>query len=94
MKGDVHRLVDRAAVEADRTTWHMAKAGDDQITQALGQAKSGAQTSTQEAESVAAAAAEQLRAIEELTQGASELSALADQLTQAVRFVRGENGRP
>ena len=64
------------------------------ITQALGQAKSGAQTSTQEAESVAAAAAEQLRAIEELTQGASELSALADQLTQAVRFVRGENGRP
>jgi methyl-accepting chemotaxis protein len=60
----------------------------------LGQAQSGAHSSTQEAEAVAAAAAEQLRAIEDLAQGATELSTLADKLAQAVRFVRGgENGR-
>ena len=35
-KDDVHRLVDRAAGEAGRTTWHMARAGDGQIAQALG----------------------------------------------------------
>ncbi len=64
------------------------------IAHTLEQAKSSAQTSTQEAEAVATAAADQLKAIEDLTQGATELSALADRLSQAVRFVRGENGRP
>ena len=64
------------------------------IAQTLEQAKSSAQTSTQEAQAVATAAAEQLRAIEELGRGATDLSALADRLSQAVRFVRGENGRP
>lgn len=64
------------------------------ITEALEQAKAGAQSSTQEAEAVAAAAAEQLRAIEDLAHGATELAALAENLTRAVRFVRGENGHP
>jgi len=62
--------------------------------QSLERARTGAQSSTQEAETVAAAAAEQLRAIEELAHGATELAALANHLAQAVRFVRGENGRP
>ncbi|PYP32361.1 MAG: hypothetical protein DMD47_04165 [Gemmatimonadetes bacterium] len=61
--------------------------------QSLERARTGAQSSTQEAETVAAAAAEQLRAIEELAHGATELAALANHLAQAVRFVRGENGR-
>ncbi|HKW40326.1 MAG TPA: methyl-accepting chemotaxis protein [Gemmatimonadales bacterium] len=63
------------------------------ISMALAQAKAGADSSTQEAETVAAAAAEQLRAIEGLARGATELAALAENLTKAVRFVRGDNGR-
>ena len=63
------------------------------IGRSLEQAKGGAHSSTQEAEAVAAAAAEQLQAIERLARGATELRALADHLARAVRFVRGENGR-
>ncbi|HEX4601852.1 MAG TPA: methyl-accepting chemotaxis protein [Gemmatimonadales bacterium] len=63
------------------------------ISGSLEQAKVGAQSSTQEAQAVAAAAGEQLRAIEGLTRGAVELAALAESLATAVRFVRGENGR-
>jgi methyl-accepting chemotaxis protein/putative methionine-R-sulfoxide reductase with GAF domain len=63
------------------------------ITGSLEQARIGAQSSTAEAEAVAAAAAEQLKAIESLARGAGELAALADHLAKAVRFVRGENGR-
>ena len=63
------------------------------IGRSLEEAKGGAHSSTQEAEAVAAAAAEQLRAIEGLAHGATELAALADNLARAVRFVRGENGR-
>ena len=63
------------------------------IGRSLEQAKGGAHSSTQEAEAVAAAAAEQLQAIEGLARGATELAALADHLAKAVRFVRGENGR-
>jgi len=63
------------------------------ISQSLEQAKAGAHSSTQEAEAVAAAAAEQLQAIEGLAHGATELTALADNLARAVRFVRGDNGR-
>jgi hypothetical protein len=33
-----------------------------------------------------------LRAIEDLVNGATDLSALADKLSQALRFMRGENG--
>ncbi len=64
------------------------------ITQALEQAKAGAESSTRETETVARAAAEQLKAIHHLTHSATELAALAESLANAVRFVRGENGRP
>ncbi|PYP12883.1 MAG: hypothetical protein DMD54_17790 [Gemmatimonadetes bacterium] len=64
------------------------------MTHSLGEARAGAQKSSQEAESVAAAAAEQLRAIQDLAQGAHELSNLAEQLSQALRFIRGGNGHP
>src|SRR5437879_3169549 len=63
------------------------------IGTSLEQAKGGAQSSTAEADAVAAAAAEQLKAIEDLAHGATELAQLAENLAKAVRFVRGENGR-
>ena len=42
---------------------------------------------------MAAAAADQLRAIEDLAQGATELSGVADRLTQAIQFARGNGAR-
>ncbi|HZI22381.1 MAG TPA: methyl-accepting chemotaxis protein [Gemmatimonadales bacterium] len=63
------------------------------IGRSLEQAKGGAHSSTEAAQAVAGAAAEQLRAIEGLARGATELAALADNLARAVEFVRGENGR-
>ncbi len=63
------------------------------IGRSLEQAKGGAHSSTEAAQAVAGAAAEQLRAIEGLARGATELAALADNLARAVGFVRGENGR-
>jgi methyl-accepting chemotaxis protein/putative methionine-R-sulfoxide reductase with GAF domain len=62
------------------------------MSQALDQARAGADASTRETESVAAASTEQLRAIEGLARGANELVALAENLAKALRFVRGENG--
>ncbi len=59
----------------------------------LTQADAGASASTQEAESVAAAAGEQLRAIEDLAQGSTELATVAERLAQAVDFIRGTEGR-
>src|SRR5207244_609834 len=53
----------------------------------------GGAASAQEAEAVAAAAGEQVQAIQKLARGATELAALADNLAKAVRFVRGDNGR-
>src|SRR3989441_6280087 len=96
---DLDRIADAAArtARAGHHVAEVARASVDlatRITHTLGQAQSSAQASTQEAEAVATAATEQLKAIEDLTQGATELSALADRLSQAVRFVRGENGRP
>ena len=94
---DLDRIAE-AAAETARAGKHVAEVGRQsaelaaRITQTLGQARSAAQTSTQEAEAVAAAASEQLRAIEDLAHGANELSALADKLSQALRFMRGENG--
>src|SRR5262245_11073857 len=64
------------------------------ITETLTQARNSAQTSTQETETVAAAAAEQLQAIQDLAKGATQLSALAEQLSQALRFIRRSNGHP
>jgi methyl-accepting chemotaxis protein len=96
---DLDRITDAAArtARAGAHVAEVARASVEQaarIAQTLEQAKSSAQTSTQEAQAVATAAAEQLKAIADLTHGATELSALADRLSQAVRFVRGENGRP
>jgi len=94
---DLDRIAE-AAAETARAGKRVAEVGRQSaelaahITQTLGQARSAAQTSTQEAEAVAAAASEQLRAIEDLAHGANELSALADKLSQALRFMRGENG--
>jgi len=62
------------------------------ISQSLVQGRAGAETSTREMEPVATAAAGQLKAIEILTRGANELTGLAQQLADAVRLVRGENG--
>src|SRR5437899_345493 len=76
---------------ADLARGISARAGT--ISQSLDQAKAGAQASTQEAEAVAAAAGEQVQAIQKLARGATELAALADNLAKAVRFVRGDNGR-
>ncbi len=64
------------------------------ITQSLEQARTGVESSAKDAQAVAVAAAEQLKAIEDLAHGATELAALAENLAKAVRFVRGENGRP
>jgi methyl-accepting chemotaxis protein len=94
---DLGRITDAAAetARAGKRVAEVARHSAElaaRITQALGQARAAAQTSTQEAEGVAAAAAEQLRAIEDLVNGATDLSALADKLSQAVRFMRGENG--
>jgi methyl-accepting chemotaxis protein/putative methionine-R-sulfoxide reductase with GAF domain len=50
--------------------------------------RKAAQTSASEAQVVAAAAAEQLQAIESLSRSAIQLSASAEQLAQAARFVR------
>ena len=94
---DLDRIAE-AAAETARAGKRVAEVGRHsaelaaRITQTLGQARTAAQTSSQEAEAVAAAAAEQLRAIEDLAHGATELSALADKLSQALRFMRGENG--
>jgi len=94
---DLDRIAE-AAAETARAGKRVAEVGRHsaelaaRITQTLGQARTAAQTSTQEAEAVAAAASEQLRAIEDLAHGANELSALADKLSQALRFMRGENG--
>ncbi len=94
---DLDRIAE-AAAETARAGKRVADVGRQsaelaaRITQTLGQARTAAQTSSQEAEAVAAAASEQLRAIEDLAHGATELSALADKLAQALRFMRGENG--
>lgn len=96
---DLDRIAD-AAAETARAGKQVAEVGRQsaalaaRITETLGQARAAAQTSSQETEAVAAAAAEQLRAIEDLAHGATELSALANQLSQALRFIRGGNGHP
>jgi methyl-accepting chemotaxis protein len=92
--------IGEAAAETARAGKQVAELGRhsaemaSRITESLGQARTAAQTSSQEAEAVAAAAAEQLRAIEDLAKGATELSAPAEQLAQALRFIRGGNGHP
>jgi len=55
----------------------------------LSEVKAAASASASEAKVVAAAAAEQLKAIEDLSQSALELSASAERLGAATRFVQG-----
>ena len=95
---DLDRITEAAAgtARAGKRVAEVARANAElsgRMLQTLEQARDGASTSSREAEAVAAAASEQLRAIEDLARGATELSSLADRLSQAVRFVRGENGR-
>ncbi|HLZ45942.1 MAG TPA: methyl-accepting chemotaxis protein [Gemmatimonadales bacterium] len=83
----------RAGKQVAEVARHSAELAT-RITDSLSQARTAAQTSSQEAQTVAAAAAEQLRAIQDLARGATQLSALAEQLAQALRFIRGGNGHP
>ncbi len=55
----------------------------------LSEVKAAASASASEAKVVSAAAAEQLKAIEDLSQSALELSASAERLAAATRFVKG-----
>jgi hypothetical protein len=55
----------------------------------LSEVKAAAQASAGEAKVVAAAAAEQLKAIEDLSRSAIELAASAGRLAAATRFVKG-----
>lgn len=64
-----------------------------ELARTLADARRGAQSSNAEAEGVAGAAGGQLRMSEALARGAAQLGAFADQLSLAVRFVRGEDAR-
>ena len=74
------RMVEFPRRNAERAT---------EMQAALTQVRGAAQTSAEEAKVVAAAAAEQLAAIESLARGAVQLSTAAGQLADAARFVRG-----
>lgn len=60
----------------------------DEMQRVLEELRGAAKSSAFEAQGVAAAAAEQLHAIESLSQSAMQLSTSAEQLAQAARFVR------
>ncbi len=60
----------------------------DEMQRMLQDLRGAAQTSAAEAQVVAAAASEQLQAIESLSRSAIQLSAAAEQLAQAAKFVR------
>jgi len=95
---DLGRITETAALTArsGKRVADVARASAElcaRIAVTLEQARGGAQTSTHEAEAVAAAAAEQLTALEGLSRGAVELASLADTLAKAGDFVRAENGR-
>jgi methyl-accepting chemotaxis protein/putative methionine-R-sulfoxide reductase with GAF domain len=60
----------------------------DEMQRMLGELRGAAKTSAAEAQVVAAAAAEQLQAIESLSRNAIQLSSSAEQLARAARFVR------
>jgi methyl-accepting chemotaxis protein len=92
--GDLQAVAEAAAAtsRAGRRVADAARASTAVATgmvTALAQAEGGAGGSSQEAAAVAAAAAEQLRAIEDLAQGATELAGIADGLTRAIGFARG-----
>jgi methyl-accepting chemotaxis protein len=95
---DLDRITVAAAATA-RTGRHaadVARSNADlaaRIGQSLAQTQQVAETSRGEAEAVAAAAAQMRKAIDGLSRGATELQAMADRLSRALRFMRGENGR-
>jgi methyl-accepting chemotaxis protein len=96
---DLDRIAEAASgtARAGKRVADVARAIADlsgRISQSLEQAKDSAVASTRETEPVAVAAGHQLKAIDNLARGASELSALAGHLAEAVRVVRGENGHP
>jgi methyl-accepting chemotaxis protein len=74
------RMVEFPRRNAERAT---------EMQSALTEVRGAAQTSAEEAKVVAAAAGEQLAAIESLARGALQLSTAASQLADATRFVRG-----
>jgi methyl-accepting chemotaxis protein len=74
------RMVEFPRRNAERTT---------EMQAILSEAKAAAAASASEAKVVAAAAAEQLKAIEDLSHSALELSASAERLAVATRFVKG-----
>jgi methyl-accepting chemotaxis protein len=96
---DLDRIAEAAlgTARAGKRVAEVARAIADlsgRITKSLEQAKDSAVASTRETEPVAVAAGHQLKAIDNLARGASELTALAGHLAEAVRVVRGENGHP
>jgi methyl-accepting chemotaxis protein len=64
----------------------------DSASHALGQATEAAARSAEEAAAVARDAADQQRAAEQLERSTHELSAVANQLAESVRLIRGERG--
>jgi methyl-accepting chemotaxis protein len=74
------RMVEFPRRNAERAT---------EMQSALTEVRGAAQASAEEAKVVAAAAGEQLAAIESLARGALQLSTAASQLADATRFVRG-----
>jgi methyl-accepting chemotaxis protein len=94
---DLEQITETAGLtaRAGRHVADVARSSADlsgRIGESLEQARRGAETSKAEAEAVAERGAGQLASIEALTRGAAELHALADRLSRALRFVRGENG--
>ena len=75
-----NRMVEFPRRNAERTA---------EMQSVLAEVKAAASASASEAKVVAAAAAEQLKAIEDLSQSALELSASAERLAAAARFVQG-----
>ena len=95
---DLDRIVDAAeqTAKSGRKVADIAEQNrgfSTEIDKSLVEAEEAAKLSARESESMASAADEQLRSVEELTRGASELSGLTDRLAKATQFVRGNGAR-
>jgi methyl-accepting chemotaxis protein len=64
------------------------------ISQSLAEGRQVAEGSSRETAAAAGAAAQQLKALETLRHGASDLAAVAHQLADAARVIEGDDGRP
>lgn len=87
---DTARRVGEQMLEVPRRNIALAE----ETKRVLSDAESANNASKAASKNVAAAAKEQLRAMDDLTRGAAELRSLADQLTQAVGFIRGGTSEP